>query len=312
MYARFFAPDRDKGGASVVHGVQRWLRERESSRPYFLFVNLMEAHAPYQEVGREHRLRFTSSPLTLREAERVGTWAWFAQWAGVPLPSEIAERNLELMDGAISAADAYLGEVLDAIGSDALVLVLADHGDLVGEHGLAGHNGELYEPLIRIPMIVAGPGVPEGARIGDLGSILDVAPTLLGVTGVRGPDLPGRDLWPLIQGRAAWPDRAVQAEHFRTSALAARGWYAFRPADEVRRVGSRKAVAVAAKRKRLVTEDGRDVAFDLESDPGENAPQPVGDPSIEVSVPSLRTDLAPVGSLDPFTHAALAALGYSE
>ena len=80
------------------------------------------------------------------------------------------------------------------LGEDAIVVVLSDHGDLVAEHGLYGHMAGLYEPLIRIPLVVAGPGIAAGRVTDTAASIVDVMPTLLGLSGLAAPATSGIDL----------------------------------------------------------------------------------------------------------------------
>ncbi|MBI5607862.1 MAG: sulfatase [Deltaproteobacteria bacterium] len=121
---------------------------------------------------------------------------------------------------ALQTTDAALGQILDGLqkqghGDDTLVVVLGDHGEAFGEHGQAQHDDVPYDESLRIPLVVAGPGVPAGARAAGLRQNLDVAPTILEVLGITVPSgaRPGRSL-PQPQGHAdlqaaVWPrDRA--------------------------------------------------------------------------------------------------------
>jgi arylsulfatase A-like enzyme len=72
VYYALMAPDWDKGGAETVAGIRRWFSERDTTRPYFLFVNFYEPHGPYQHVPRVFRRRFTDADLSLHALEAIG------------------------------------------------------------------------------------------------------------------------------------------------------------------------------------------------------------------------------------------------
>jgi tetratricopeptide (TPR) repeat protein len=84
--------------------------------------------------------------------------------------------------------------------SRTLVAVLGDHGESLGEHGETTHGVFLYDSTLRIPLILAGPGVPRGKVIDDQARSIDVMPTLLAFLNLPpGPQVQGVSLWPLIQ-----------------------------------------------------------------------------------------------------------------
>ena len=90
------------------------------------------------------------------------------------------------------------------------MIVTADHGESLREHGFIGHNVQLYDETIHIPLIVRLPGGPRGARIGGLVDLLDIAPTVADVFGVLGQggsdtEFRGRSLLPVIAGAPGKP-----------------------------------------------------------------------------------------------------------
>jgi arylsulfatase A-like enzyme len=90
--------------------------------------------------------------------------------------------------------------------------VAADHGEAFGEHGTIYHTKTLYEELLRVPLIVRGPGI-AARRIDRHVTLMDLGPTLLDVFGVdTPPGFMGQSLVPLLQGRDAPLDRPVLAE----------------------------------------------------------------------------------------------------
>jgi len=102
--------------------------------------------------------------------------------------------------GEVSYADHEVGalvDVLDALGvaRDTIVVVVADHGESLGEHGIFFDHQGLYEPTVRVPLVVWAPGRVAPGRHTALASTLDVAPTILALLGIPSPPaMHGRDL----------------------------------------------------------------------------------------------------------------------
>jgi arylsulfatase A-like enzyme/predicted Zn-dependent protease len=115
-------------------------------------------------------------------------------------------------DGEIAFADAQLGRVLEALSTSGLaertlVAVVADHGESLGDHGEKTHAVLVYEAALRVPFLLAGPGIPAGVTIRDRVGTIDVAPTLLGLLGVAAePGMLGRDLRPALRGQRLPPE----------------------------------------------------------------------------------------------------------
>jgi arylsulfatase A-like enzyme len=314
IWNRFAAPDRDKGGAEVVAAARAWLEGRDAARPYLVFVNLMEAHAPYQEAPLRWRRAWTSPELSRARLEAIGERSHMAQALGSDMAEADRETTLALLDGATAAADDYLGQLLSAVGDDAIVVVTSDHGELLGEHGLWGHSLGLWQPLIEVPLAIAGPGVPAGIRIDAPVSLMDLFPTLLGLGGVEAPTSDGVDLRPLLGGVPFGEPRTIRAEHLRTDFLTS-GWQLTRPLEDRAPIRARRSAALRGALKREVSEDGGDWGFDLSADPDELAPFPGGETGLDVVLPEPDRAPGTVGPdgpppLDPAQEEALRALGY--
>ena len=306
---RLWPRDRDKGGAELVARAIGWLEERDSFRPYFLFVNLFEAHAPYNAVPVCSRRAFVPPEVSRYRLDIVGTLGALAQSDGVPFPRESDQLLTDLLDGAISAADSYLSQLIDAAGEDVVIIVLSDHGDLIGEHNLHGHGLELWEPLIRIPMVMAGPGIPNGTVVEEPVSIVDVMPMVLGMADLPANSLPGTDLRDVIVGDPA-KGRVLYAQQFRTPAPIALGWERHHSRATIARLQARKTAAVVGTWKRVIAEDGTDLNFDLVADPAELHPIPTAGVGLPLQLPRPGTRRQSGHDLDPGTLAALRALGY--
>src|SRR5690606_30499086 len=93
-----------------------------------------------------------------------------------------------------------------------IVIVTSDHGEEFGEHDVFTHGNTLYDPALRVPLVMAGPGVPESMRVTHWVSTMDVAATIAHLTGVsEGNGLGGRSLARLWTGEPAAPDTLVAA-----------------------------------------------------------------------------------------------------
>jgi arylsulfatase A-like enzyme len=106
----------------------------------------------------------------------------------------------------VEKGDACLGTVLSAIGDPqrAIVAYSSDHGDAIGEHGLPFKGPFMYEPEIRIPLVISAPGRWKAQARDDLVTQTDLAPTLASLAGIEWPSkIAGRDLFHQRDGRDA-------------------------------------------------------------------------------------------------------------
>jgi arylsulfatase A-like enzyme len=144
---------RGRKAEDLLRAVTGWLDAREAkadARPFFLFVNFFDPHFPYDPPLPWAR-EFLPARVEIDKLDRV-------QWDA-------------LYDAEIRYADDHVGLLLDSLRErgvydDTLVIVTADHGEMLGEHGDWGHNGILFEPLVRVPLLVKPPG-PARARVDE-------------------------------------------------------------------------------------------------------------------------------------------------
>ena len=126
--------------------------------------------------------------------------------------------SIDRYDAEIRLSDDVVGFIRrvlidEGLASDAVVVVLSDHGEAFAEHGLVEHGNSLYNELLRIPLILHAPGrLPRGAVVKPTVELVDVLPTLLDLVGLEAPaQTRGASLRPLIEGRSA-PERAAYSE----------------------------------------------------------------------------------------------------
>jgi arylsulfatase A-like enzyme len=204
--------ESERRGEAVVEAASAWIASRTG--PFFAWVHLYDPHAPYDP------------PSPYRET-----------YAG------------RLYDGEIAYADACLGRLVAAAearaGGRLLVAVVSDHGEGLDEHGEKTHGFFVYQSTLRVPFVLAGPGI-HAKRLRGPARTADVMPTILSRLGLEVPaGLDGADLLAGGAGREAY------AETFYPASL---GWSPLR----AWRQGSLKLV-----------EAPRPELYDLASDPGE-------------------------------------------
>lgn len=199
-----------------------WL-DAHASVPFFLFFHNYDHHSKYKESDcagcdlpyyppRPEFLTFSKQfeePAGLRApGRRQSTDLLFDVLKGKDRlsPKEI-EYMVALYDDSIRGVDAGIGEFFDKLKSlglydKSLIIITSDHGELFGEHGQFLHE-HVYEGAARVPLLIRFPkGEHAGRRVRDMVSLIDLAPTVLDVTGVRGPAMDGQSLLPVIRGEA--------------------------------------------------------------------------------------------------------------
>jgi arylsulfatase A-like enzyme/Tfp pilus assembly protein PilF len=281
-------PANERPAADVVNDAIAWLRtpgpkgpglqpkgsgpqgvssaaSPQSPAPFFLWVHLFEPHAPYGD------------PSSSRPA-------------------------LDRYDEEIATADREAGRLITALGSTAantLIVAAGDHGEAFGEHGEYAHSIFVYDTTLRVPLLMAGPGIPAGTRVADAVTLADVAPTVMRILGAPMANVDGIDVTPAF-AHTPLQEREIYAESF--APLVEFGWA---PLRAVRSGGWK---LIAAPKPEL---------FDGQADAGERNNAITSQPDVarrlearvdRYSTDSLSATAAPAGG-----EAAqrLRALGYS-
>jgi len=248
------------GADALNEPILRWLEERDS-RPFFLFVNYMDAHRPYAAdplpgsalppASREH-----PGALLDRLCEAV-------LGGDRPAPRELTEAVVLQYDTGIAHADRAIGKLLGklrelGLDDSTLVVVTSDHGESFGEHRLVEHSKDVYQPLLHVPLIVRRPGQGAGRVDERLISLADVPALILesmprDVAARLARDFPGPP-----GGR-----EPLAEQHFSQSRDMRAAWGA-----RFERV--REAI-FAGRYKLIRSSDGFHELYDLAADPGEQA-----------------------------------------
>jgi len=265
-----YYPERPAG--EVVGAALAWLKTA-GERPVFVWVHLFDPHAPYRPP----------------EPER--------------------SRHASAYDGEIAYVDRAIGELLDGWaalrGPDrTLVIVTADHGEALGEHGEKTHGVLVHDATLRVPLVIAAPGLGGRGNVEAPVSLIDVMPTVCGLMGIAPPPgIEGRDLSPLLRRqKLPWSQPSGYAE-----SLYAFFHHGCAPLLALREGGFKLVHGVV------------DEVFDLRADPGERddlaSKQPEKAASMAKTLRALtsRYEDAQAESVlpDEETRRALASLGYA-
>jgi arylsulfatase A-like enzyme len=289
-----------------------WLDGVGHGRPVFLYLQYMEPHFPYDPPG-EYRRKALAGTGDAAAAERTlaDMMAHAERWSLTDDPEAIRIARA-LYDGEVTSLDARLREMFDALRArgfldDAIVVVTADHGEEFGDHGHNGHGRTLYQEVIHVPLLVLLPGQTRGARIDEVASLVDVAPTLLDLVGILRPaTVEGRSLASLVRPPSLFRRATGVVEwlagHRGPSMPAA---YAQIVSDSSGGPLDHHHATIVGSRKLIVHADGTLEAYDLAADPGEHASDPALGRLAEVQ--QATDELERRAARDPSPYMAAAA-----
>jgi choline-sulfatase len=262
----------ERPAAEVAAGAVAWLEEH-GGKPFFLWTHFFDPHQP-QRPPSPYRERYADSPY----------------------------------DGEIASVDEAIGHILEVLRrrgllDRTLVVLVADHGESLGEHGEMSHAVLLYSATLRVPLIVRDPRDLAPRRVRTLVGTVDIFPTVLARLGLEVPaGCQGKEL--PRENAAAPAHREVYGESLYGSLL-----YGWSPLERL--ASDSWAYLRGPKREWL---------FDLSSDPAELEDLAPSRPDLVAALRArtreLRQELAPEGvqfsegTVSAETRDRLAALGY--
>jgi arylsulfatase A-like enzyme len=280
--------------------------------PYFAYLHLMEPHAPYAPpLQMAGRFSSPDEPFVATHPPLTGVFLPFNP--STPLATTARNGLIRAYDAEIAYTDQVLERLISQIQNRSgpagtLIAVTSDHGEEMFEHQAWGHGHSLHRELLEVPLLLIGPGLPQGLTVEQTVELIDLTPTLLELTGVPVPqEMAGRSLVPLLRAEAAatGPEEAF-SELFYAKTYWARALQHDRRKLIVSRLGERRHVAL----------------FDLDSDPlehnniAEQAPEVVQSMLLRidelVAAAEAARPAAEARELDATTRERLRALGYIE
>jgi arylsulfatase A-like enzyme len=185
-----------KSAARLNQDFLSWL-DRRAPKPFFAFLNFYDAHHPYL-LPDPHDPHVGQPPRSRADYVLLRTW-WEAK-KGKLSPEQLAMVR-DAYDSCIASLDHQLGRLFGELEHRGLlantyVIVTADHGEQLGEHGLFGHGCSLYRRETHVPLVIFGPGIPFGAeRVQEPVSLRDLPATVVDLLGIPGKTpFPGASL----------------------------------------------------------------------------------------------------------------------
>jgi choline-sulfatase len=176
--------DPERPAGAVVDRAFAWMAEARLAPPFVLWLHFYDPHEPYAPP-EPFRDRFATDPYT----------------------------------GEVATMDAAIGHLMAELErrgwlAQTLVVAVGDHAEALGEHGEATHGYFVYESTLRVPLIMAGPRVPSGRRVGAPVGLVDLMPTLVEALGLARPGdtSDGQSFWRELIGGQVRP-RTVLFEH---------------------------------------------------------------------------------------------------
>lgn len=308
--------DDQPDAAELTGRVLPWV-EAHRNQPFFLYVHYIDPHDPYDnpEIVDNRSPFEPPCPGCVSGRHIQGVYA-----GKLPLadPARDTEHLKALYDSEIHYADRFIGRLIDALPPDVLrntlIVLTADHGEELHEHGGWKHGFTLYEEQIHVPLLVRWDGhVPAGSRLRGTVRLLDLAPTLVRAVGGKvPPSWEGVDLAPALAGKAPLPRLAAFAQHMMIGPLRAaavldgRKLFLFNPRTPYNPANELEAYLWTQDLHRLqrvelydLTRDARERDNLAPSSPGEIARlQPIIHRQLNRELPGLRVFAAgfPAGS----------------
>ena len=268
-----------------------WLREHADA-PFFAWIHYFDPHLPYDPPKPLYI--FADDHIDLEGKELPTEVHGVEDWATLRELIRRYRGEVRYVDAQVSR---LVGGLRELQLTDRIAVVLtADHGEGLGDHGILAHGRNLHEELVRVPLIVRAPGLPPGRRLTGPAQLEDLYATLVSLIGadpVSGID--GRDLLPWLRGIADASPRDV--------AFGRRRRYEGEPALYYERRGQAKWIGSL---------DGAGTRYDLAADPKEREgrPEPDMPGALRARIAEASTPEPPRQPISETERRALEALGY--
>ncbi|HUV64368.1 MAG TPA: sulfatase-like hydrolase/transferase [Sedimentisphaerales bacterium] len=190
-----------------------FLENYRQDKPFFAYVAFTAPHDPRNPPMKYRQMYYKDRPPLPRNfmpqhpfdnGHMTGRDESLAAW---PRTEDVVRDQLAEYYGLVTHLDEHIGRVLKALkesphADNTIIVYAADHGLALGSHGLLGKQS-IYEHSMGCPLIFAGPGIPKGGSTQAFSYLLDIFPTVCGLTGIRPPaGVEGKDLRPIWEGNA--------------------------------------------------------------------------------------------------------------
>jgi len=234
--------------------IYNWLDTRDQKKPFFLFVNYMDTHVPYNDKPRPNFLNGKEIPKNSNK--------FMAQFTPI-LGEKIMEKNftqtvVDQYDLGIANMDAGIAKLFkrlkdNNIFNDSLIILTSDHGEYLGDHHLITHSKDVYQSVMWVPLIIKSPKQNNKRMVDKLISTVYIPGMIVDSTGWNKPN-PFRDTWRT--------DRSALASNYYTRVMGLLSPFA----SHFERV---RKVVYRGNYKYIDSSDGNNELYDLKNSPKE-------------------------------------------
>ncbi|HLJ57466.1 MAG TPA: sulfatase-like hydrolase/transferase, partial [Chthonomonadaceae bacterium] len=183
-----------KGEAVTAKALEVLDTAAAQDRPFFLFFHFWDPHTPYLPPPPFDRMFYRGNEQDPGNDSMAELWRfesfnrYFAEWmpgvTDIEFPKAQYDAEIAYMDACLASILTRMDEL--GVSRDTLLILTADHGEELDEHGCWFDHHGLYDTNLHIPLIMRWPdALPAGIRIGGLTSMLDIAPTVLDAAGLQ-------------------------------------------------------------------------------------------------------------------------------
>ncbi len=192
---------------NIVHSSELWAdaaidfltEQKDNDQPFFMYVAFHVPHDPRQspeEYLEEYPVKEIKLPpnyLPVHPFDPMGNYRTLRDERLAPFPRSVHDVQVHLREyyAIISHADHHIGRILDALkqsgnSENTYIVFTSDHGLAVGSHGLMGKQNQ-YDHSVRMPLIIAGPGIPSGETRDAMVYMQSLFATTCELAGIRVP-----------------------------------------------------------------------------------------------------------------------------
>ena len=203
--------DFENHAAALNNEVFAWFDDKNSNKPWFLYIQYIDPHFPYQPPSdflEGTDIEPISVELQNQVAGAIGSVSKVAPYPFASqdaLPEDIKAQVIRLYDAEIQYCDREIGRLLETLRKrgvmeNTFVVITSDHGEEFWEHQQYNHGHSTFSEVARVPLIITGPGIEPGVRAQSV-ELIDLYPTL--ATWASSPlpqNIHGSDLSPVLAG----------------------------------------------------------------------------------------------------------------
>ncbi len=195
IYSKYQLRKQHKGGPNTTRRTRAWIRQHGTDdKPFFYFLSYLEPHLEYRPP--EHLTeQFLPSDIHYDEAMSIKQEPWRYIAGDVKYSDREFDALRALYKATLVFVDEQIGALIDELESQSIrdettIIVVADHGENIGDYGLMDHQYCLYQTLVQVPLIISGSEFDTDPVL-DLVSTRDLFPTILDIAGIEPPDHAG-------------------------------------------------------------------------------------------------------------------------